>query len=321
VNGSPSAITTLTSVDRKHETDSSDKIIPYPPRTDMRPNRLESIIRRMPDQQLFNLCISACLCLYFRLSDRLKLLIARRTKLYSKAYRENPSVLVYIPSYNRCEYLLSRSLPSVLAQTYKNIEVVVIDDGSNDQTRETIEKMFEGKVKVVTNERENYRYPNVSLYHWFAGPVDAANLALKLSRCEWIARIDDDDEWQAHHIERAIDHLLQSKSEFYSADYLTFTHDNQIIQRISKDTESGIGGTQTWVYNGALNKIRYNMHCWRKTTNRVNDTDIQDRFYRAGVKITHQDLIACIIRPRDDETEIGSKAYLESPEKYEEFYT
>ncbi len=57
----------------------------------------------------------------------------------------NPLVSVYIPTMNR-EGLLSRAVESVLAQTYKNIEIIIVDDGSTDGTPALLHKLLKYKI-------------------------------------------------------------------------------------------------------------------------------------------------------------------------------
>lgn len=87
-------------------------------------------------------------------------------------------ISVVIPTYNRYK-LLKRSLLSVLNQTHKPKEILVIDDGSAD---------FTCKIK---NEFTQIKY----IYKKNGGVSSARNLGIKNSTCKWVAFLDDDDEW------------------------------------------------------------------------------------------------------------------------------
>ena len=282
-------------------------------------NLLSQLLRKAPDHIFFNRPISAALGFRYAYSDKHRLFEARSSLNYHKSYHKDPRVFVYVPTYNRCEYLLERSLPSILRQTYKNISVLVVDDGSTDNTKQAIEKAYGSRIKVVTCERKRYRYPNKSFYHWLAGPVEAANIALAKCDGDWIARLDDDDEWHENHIESNLTFALQNKLEFVSSQYQVIPSDGDAYV-VGADEKTQIGGTQTWLYHGALNKIRYNINCWRKSHNRVNDTDLQYRLYQAGTFIGFNNTTTCTIRPRKGELFVGSKAYIANPAKYEAFY-
>ena len=104
-------------------------------------------------------------------------------------------VSVIIPTFNRIN-LIVRAIESVLKQTYKVFEIIVIDDGSTDGTYELIKKS----------------YPKVFIYHQKNKGVSAArNMGLTLARGTWIAFLDSDDEWISKKIECQINALNQSK--------------------------------------------------------------------------------------------------------------
>ena len=90
-----------------------------------------------------------------------------------------PKVTVVIPAYNTEAYL-AETLQSVFAQTFRDYEVIVVDDGSTDGTLPTARR-FEPRVKVLSK-------PN-------GGPASARNLAIRQSDSEYIAFLDSDDLW------------------------------------------------------------------------------------------------------------------------------
>lgn len=102
-------------------------------------------------------------------------------------------VSVIIPTYNRKNVLL-RAITSVLAQTYKHFEIIVIDDGSTDQTREELLPLINsGKIKYQFGENR--------------GVAAARNAGFASSNGELIAFLDSDDEWLPHKLEEQIDYF------------------------------------------------------------------------------------------------------------------
>lgn len=99
-----------------------------------------------------------------------------------------PLVSAIIPAYNR-ERTIARSVGSALAQTYPEIEVIVVDDGSSDRTMQVLQQ-FSGRISV--HRQEN------------AGPGQARNTGAGIAQGEILAFLDSDDEWLPTKIERQV---------------------------------------------------------------------------------------------------------------------
>ncbi|GFE71017.1 glycosyltransferase [Chroococcus sp. FPU101] len=123
----------------------------------------------------------------------------RRTSC-SRAYDiAFPLVSVIIPAYN-AEVFIEKTLKSVLSQTYKNIEVIVIDDGSEDQTVDLVRKIMQQDQRVILLQQVN------------SGVAAARNLGIEKAKGEFIAPIDADDLWYAENLEKQMQSLLNSDS-------------------------------------------------------------------------------------------------------------
>lgn len=92
-------------------------------------------------------------------------------------------ISVVIPTYNRRE-LLGRAVQSVLCQTERELEVIIVDDGSDDGTEEAVREMKErdGRVRYARQDRQ--------------GACAARNLGVRMARGEWVAFQDSDDTWR-----------------------------------------------------------------------------------------------------------------------------
>jgi glycosyltransferase involved in cell wall biosynthesis len=101
----------------------------------------------------------------------------------------NPKVSVIIPNYNY-EKFIAATVESVLSQTYKNIEIIIVDDGSKDNSLEVL-KQFGDKIRII--EQKN------------AGVSVARNHGVSLSTGEYIAFLDADDIWLPEKLERQIE--------------------------------------------------------------------------------------------------------------------
>ncbi len=113
-----------------------------------------------------------------------------------------PRISVIIPTYNRSK-LVKEAVENVLRQNYTDFEVIVIDDGSIDDTGSVI--------KQVTDERVKYYYkPN-------GGQSSARNVGLRKSSGEYIAFLDEDDLWPEDYLGVVISQLDEQKD--YGATY------------------------------------------------------------------------------------------------------
>ncbi|MGB3759091.1 MAG: glycosyltransferase family A protein [Rivularia sp. (in: cyanobacteria)] len=127
--------------------------------------------------------------------------LTRNEKYYQLATLINltPFVSVIIPACNAEKFLL-KTLESVLSQTYKNIEVLVIDDGSQDKTAEIVQSIAQKDSRVILLQQEN------------SGVAAARNLGISKSKGEFIAPIDADDIWYPQNLEKQVQCLLQADS-------------------------------------------------------------------------------------------------------------
>jgi len=105
----------------------------------------------------------------------------------------NLKISVVIPAYNS-EAFIERSINSVLRQTYTPEQIIVVDDGSKDQTFKVIEKFGE---KVCYKYKDN------------GGEASARNFGIAYSECNWIAFLDSDDEWISTHLENFVQTISQ----------------------------------------------------------------------------------------------------------------
>lgn len=109
----------------------------------------------------------------------------------STRMKDTPRVSVIIPTYNRAQ-LLPRAIDSVLQQTYKNIETIIIDDGSTDNTKQ-----------VITPYAPYIRY----LPSNHQGVANARNLGMKAATGKYIAFLDSDDMYLPHKLELQVDFI------------------------------------------------------------------------------------------------------------------
>jgi len=111
-------------------------------------------------------------------------------------------VSVIIPLFNSEKYI-DLTLCSVFAQTYKNIEIIIVDDNSKDKSGEIITKYQEVHPEIVYyRQNENY------------GAGVSRNKALELARGKYVAFLDSDDVWLPNKIEKQLELMNEKNTPF-----------------------------------------------------------------------------------------------------------
>lgn len=103
---------------------------------------------------------------------------------------KNSFISVVVPTYNRAD-LISETIESILNQTYKYFELIIVDDGSTDNTEEVIRKFKDSRIKYIKTD------------NW-GGPARPRNIGIKKAKGEYIAFCDDDDIWLPEKLEKQI---------------------------------------------------------------------------------------------------------------------
>lgn len=103
-----------------------------------------------------------------------------------------PKVSVIIPAYNRA-YIINEAIASVLSQTFTDFEVLIIDDGSTDNTRQVIESIGDERIRYFHKDN--------------GGASSARNVGLTKATGNFIAFLDTDDHWPDNYLEKMIIHF------------------------------------------------------------------------------------------------------------------
>jgi glycosyltransferase involved in cell wall biosynthesis len=164
---------------------------------------------------------------------------------------------VIIPSYNRA-LLIGETIQSVINQSFEDWELIIVDDGSTDNTKEVI-RQFQ-----LLDNRINYHYQNN------AERSAARNQGIKLAKGEFICFLDSDDRWLDFHLDYLHENIILNKNKvaFY------FTSMRWVFKDFSKDIifdspvnknfieyviENQIGTPCQCFHNSILNKHQYNV--------------------------------------------------------------
>jgi len=141
-----------------------------------------------------------------------------------KAKMEEKLVSVIIPTYNRAS-LICKAISSVLEQSHPKIEVVIIDDGSTDNTLEIIKKSF--------GEYLNREVKGKYISYYFkenTGISDTRNIGVEKAKGEYIAFVDSDDYWVRDKLKLQLEYLKEhTECQIVFTDWESFMYDEKAI--------------------------------------------------------------------------------------------
>lgn len=134
-----------------------------------------------------------------------------------------PLVSIITPSYNSKDFI-GETIESVLNQTYKNWEMLIIDDCSTDKSPKIIEEYLkiDSRIKYLKNEKNS-------------GPATSRNLGLNNSKGEYIAFLDSDDIWFEEKLQIQIEYITKNKVDILHNNYYFCDENGDVIKEIKND--------------------------------------------------------------------------------------
>jgi glycosyltransferase involved in cell wall biosynthesis len=139
-------------------------------------------------------------------------------------------VSVIIPCYNRDKWL-EKCIQSVLNQTYTNLEIIIVDDGSIDQTVEIIKSFADKRIKYFFKEN--------------GGHASARNFGIKQSQGDWITFLDSDDYWDKNKIKTQLSYedfdAAYCDANIINEEGALIPHNNNLnFKKLAKNLKSNI---------------------------------------------------------------------------------
>ncbi|WP_160558381.1 glycosyltransferase family 2 protein [Parablautia muri] len=213
-----------------------------------------------------------------------------------------PLISVIVPVYNGQDFLFN-CIKSIEAQTYPNLEVIIINDGSTDQTE-------------AVCENAAYQYDNIQLIGLGDEGVSAArNAGITAAKGEYITFVDADDRLLPRALQLLYESLVETNSDIAGCSFESWSSEQQWEQILEKETNEGIraeiekSGTQ--IYSGASfiseGILKGNSRCWSKLYKRTLIGDIR---FRRGLTIGEDMLFLVDLLPQVKKiVEIPYKGY------------
>ncbi len=215
----------------------------------------------------------------------------RETPAYAAAYDEaDPLVSVIIPTYRNVTALRDRALPSVLAQSHANLEVVVVGDAAPPETAEAIAALGDDRVRYF-NLPVRGSYPDDPHERWLVSGSVPFNEALRRVTGRWIAPFADDDALRPGTVERMLDHVRGNRLEgAYGVLHCVPPHGEPFLIGQYPPREGGLG-LQGALFHAGLRFFEQRLS--DALFDLPNDWAMLRRMLRAGVRFGFLDEVVC----------------------------
>lgn len=215
-------------------------------------------------------------------ANRRRLYALRASEEYELAFIEaEPLVSFIIPTYDSYETLRDVALPSILAQTYANIEVIVVGDAAPPETEQAIAEVGDPRVTYV-NRAMRGLYPEDPSKRWYVIGTAPYNDALALARGRWIAGLGDDDAVRPTHVEQLLALAREQRAEHcYGLQEVHFAHGDPLVLG-EFPPRIGQWGLQAAIFHSGLRF--FELELTDAIVDEPNDWSLCRRMIRAGVR-------------------------------------
>ena len=199
-----------------------------------------------------------------------------------------PKVSVIISTYNRAKHYLPRAIDSVLAQTFQDFELLIVDDASPDQTAKLVRQYASRDTRVT--------------YH--CTPMNSGyqcrpkNIGLQAAKGELIAYLDDDNEWLPQHLERLVAELGDADVIYCGREYRNDPVEpcehppvlGTLVEFNNQPWDPQRLKFHNWIdTSDLLHKIEVTQRLqgWNENRRRTADWELMQRIAQAGFKVKH----------------------------------
>lgn len=222
-----------------------------------------------------------------------------------RLHRADPLVSVITPTWNRGELLTTRTLPSLIRQTYPNWEAVVVGDACTDDTEERVAALADVRIRFENLSHRGV-YPEDPLHRWMVAGSTPANRGLELARGEWLGYLDDDDVLVEDHLETLVQFARESGAEFvFGAGEFQRSPTEWLLIGKLPPTPGNVMHSAV-LYRSYLKFLTYDLEAWRDAVG--VDAHLWGRMHSLGVRFAFLDRVVCRAPLRPGESLAGQRA-------------
>jgi hypothetical protein len=188
---------------------------------------------------------------------------ARATAEYRAVFdKSNPLVSVCVTTMDRAELLIDRALASLAAQTYRDLQVVVVGDHCTDDTAERIARLDDRRISF-DNLAKRGPYPRGELDRWRVAGTVPGNRALELVKGDFVTHLDEDDSFEPQRIEILLEKIRETRADLVFHPFWWQEPDGSWTARGSGNFEHGQTGTSMILYHHYLARIPWDVFAYR----------------------------------------------------------
>ena len=232
-----------------------------------------------------------------------------------------PLVSIIVPSYNQAHYL-DAALDSVMFQDYPNIEMIICNHGSTDNTSDVIDRFVKNtetqEVSYLSHMDESedghfireteWRYPQgrkilVLESEENIGGTRSYNEGFKRATGKYCTYLVGDDRFQLNALNRMVSVLESESCDFVYSDMVIVDDDNRILQRLEKPEYSFEACFSNWYHLGVSKLYRTSLHeevgYYDPEYRNANDYDMYLRFAQHGCRFVHIPEVLYYLRSHD----------------------
>lgn len=189
--------------------------------------------------------------------------LARSRREYQAVYdRPLPLVSICIPTYNCGELLIQRAVASSLAQTYPNIEVLVVGDCCTDNTASLMAEVRDPRVTFV-NLAERGDYPAEPELRWLVAGYAPFIRLMAMARGDFITHLDHDDEHAPDRVEKLVRFIQETRADLVYHPFRWEMPDGEWVVNEAERFQWGSVTTSSVFYHRWFHNFGADPHCYR----------------------------------------------------------
>jgi Glycosyl transferase family 2 len=214
--------------------------------------------------------------------NRRRLYAARAAASYADAYSDpSPLVSITVATRDRAELLVERALPSLLAQTHADLEVLVVGDAAPPEVAEAVAALGDPRIRYANLTQRTIAHPD-SDRHWLVASTMARNEAARRARGRWLVHFDDDDHLRPDAIASLLELAREQRAEVAYGGFEEHGPDGELSRSLAFPPRAGSFGWQGALVHGGLGFFERELVAAHLGL--PGDAYLLERMLRAGVR-------------------------------------